>query len=1067
MRPIKQVLALLAASCAAMAALGATVPTWTEWTDLQVNEVNRFPVHANFFPFESEELALAGDMRQSSRYLSLEGDWRFKWVANADERPANFFDPALDDSAWATMPVPGMWELNGWGDPEYVNIGFAWRYQFDWSNPQQIPTRDNHVGSYRRVVELPASWRGKQVIAHFGSVTSNIYLYVNGHFVGYSEDSKVAAEFDITPYVRPGSNLIAFQSFRWCDGSLSEDQDFWRLSGVARDCYLLARDADVHISDIAVDAALDEHGDGTLDVKVQHAGSGSVSWKLLDASGNKVLDGSRQPARLQAPRQWTAETPYLYTLLVQALDDAGRVRQVVRQRVGFRRVEIAGGQLLVNGKPVLIKGVNRHEIDPDGGYVVTRERMVHDILMMKRLNINAVRTCHYPDDPMWYDLCDEYGLYVTAEANQEGHGYGYEAAAESKKPEFARQILQRNQHNVLTLRNHPSIIVWSLGNETADGPNFKAAYDWVKATDPSRPIHWERAGRGENSDIFCPMYYPHQYCEDYCQDSTATKPLIQCEYNHTMGNSGGGLAEYWELIRKYPKFQGGYIWDFADQALHRSPKPQARPTVEQYDAVARSLDAGTGNLGPAYTYGGDYNATDASDNNFNCNGVLGPDRQMNPHASEVQYQYQDIWVKPVDLENGVVEVFNEHFFRNLDNYKLLWHLDGDNGEFGEVANLQVAPQERVTVRLPYQAAGRRYIRLNLQFVLKHAEGLLPAGHVAARQQLEWGTQPQPEWPVASFSVGKIKVKQDASRITLSATAGSGAGSLIAFDRGTGLLTAWNVLGEDVLAPGGTLRPNFWRAVTDNDMGAGVHRESAAWRNPVMQLQGITAKKQKGNKVLVTAIWNMPQVKSRLTVTYEVKEDFSIMVTQHLEVQGEASTPAPLRFGMVAQLPAAMSWSRWDGRGPLESYADRSASQFKGIYERSANGQFFPYIRPQETGNHTDVRWWEQLGAGAPGLVVMGDSVFNASALRYSVDMLDDGDAKEQRHVADLVQSPYVELCIDKQQQGVGGVDSWGARPLPQHRMRYASATFRVLLTPWPTQAASLRANLPQGAIICK
>ena len=560
-----------------------TQPTFTEWHDQQVNEVNRYPVHTAFFPYLSDEEMAAGNPQKATNYLSLEGLWKFRWVPNADERPTDFFHTDYDDRAWKELAVPAIWEMNGYGQPEYLNIGFAWRGHFK-NNPPMVPTKDNHVGSYRRFIDIPENWRGQQVIAHFGSVTSNIYLWVNGHFVGYAEDSKVAAEFDVTPYLHAGRNLFAFQTFRWCDGSYDEDQDFWRLSGVARHCYLYAQNAGHHLNDLRLTPTLDDnYRDGSLYIDATTTGEGRLSFTLEDAEGNTVAEKCMSTAKdksrittdmtVAAPKKWTAETPYLYILRVHLTDKCGKtLYETTRQNVGFRKAEIKNGQLLVNGQPVLIKGVNRHETDPDGGYLLTEARMIQDIKMMKRLNINAVRTCHYPDDPLWYDLCDRYGLYVVAEANQESHGFWYKEDSEAGKPNFAKPILERNQHNVCLNFNHPSVIIWSLGNETKYSQNFDAAYDWIKSQDQSRPVQFEQAGiDGRATDIFCPMYYTVDACKWYAENSKYSKPLIQCEYNHTMGNSGGNLSDYWQLIRKYPKFQGGFIWDYADQALHRKP----------------------------------------------------------------------------------------------------------------------------------------------------------------------------------------------------------------------------------------------------------------------------------------------------------------------------------------------------------------------------------------------------------------------------------------------------------------------------------------------------------------
>ncbi|MGI6222491.1 MAG: glycoside hydrolase family 2 TIM barrel-domain containing protein [Prevotella sp.] len=1032
-------------------------PTFTEWHDQQVNELNRFPLHTNFFTFESRDAALKGDMQSSRNFLSLHGDWKFSWVANADERPKDFYSASFDDSAWKTMSVPGIWELNGYGDPEYLNAGFAWRYQFDSAHPLNIPTKDNHVGTYRRVVNIPSSWNGKQVIAHFGSVTSCIYLYVNGQFAGYAEDSKVAAEFDITRLVKPGKNLIAFQVFRWCDGSLDEDQDFWRLSGVARDSYLFCRDASTQINDLLLTPDLDEtYENGTLSVKADVIGRPTVEYTLYNE--NDIAVG-RSTARFTGRREievrfniknvktWTAETPYLYTLVATVKNSRGEVVGAIPQKVGFRKVEIKNRQLLVNGQPILIKGANRHEMDPDGGYVVTKERMIQDIKIMKQLNINAVRTCHYPDDPVWYELCDEYGLYVTAEANQESHGFGYSDQSEAKKSNFATQILQRNQHNVRTLYNHPSIIVWSLGNETVDGPNFTAAYQWIKNFDPSRPIHWERAGKGDNTDIFCPMYMAPDDCAKYCEDPANQKPLIQCEYNHTMGNSGGGLAEYWQLVRKYPNYQGGYDWDFVDQALHRQPQFNASRSVADYEAIAAKYEPNTGNIPPEYCYGGDYNKTDASDNNFNCNGIIGPDRQLNPHAYEVAYQYQDIWVEPVDLTKGEISVYNENFFRDLSNYRMVWSVmnDGKKVKEGTVENLDVKPQQRANINLGYQLpANSGEKMLNVEFQLKDAEPLMSAGQTVAHIQLPFLKEKVAvnTAPVEYSSKVKISNKKKDPEIKI-----TGDAFEIAFNKQTGLMTRYSLNGTQLLGEGGVLKPVFWRAVTDNDMGAGLQTKRKAWRNPKMTLRHIAAKKA-DDKASVVAVYDMPEVKSTLTLSYNITPEGKISVRENLKTTPGANVAAPLRFGMVMQMPYDMDRSKYYGRGPIENYPDRKAFANVGIYEQTADQQFFPYIRPQETGTKCDIRWWQQTNAAGNGVMITSSepSMFTASALHYSMEELDDGDAKEQRHATDLKKSRYTELIIASEIQGVGGINTWGALPLKPYLLNYSNKDFQFSIT---------------------
>lgn len=1035
------------ASAAEEKAAVKLVPTFTEWHDLQVNEVNRLKLHTNYFAYENETLALAGQMDKSANFISLHGAWKFNWVKDADKRPTDFYKTDLDDSAWKTMNIPANWEMNGYGVPEYVNTGFAWRGHFD-QKPPAVPVKDNNVGSYRRIINIPDSWDGKQVIAHFGSVTSNIYLYVNGQYVGYAEDAKVAAEFDITPYLKKGDNLIAFQTFRWCDGSWCEDQDFWRLSGVARDSYLYARDAAVHLTNIKITPDLQNgYEDGVVQIFAEVKGQPVIEYKLLnhngieiiksDANFKKRVNGTAQ-FTIKNVKKWSAEDPYLYTLVATVKDQKGNIVEVVPQKVGFRKVEIVNSQLLVNGQPVLIKGADRHEMDPDGGYVVSRERMIQDIKIMKRLNINAVRTCHYPDDPVWYDLCDEYGLYVTAEANQESHGFGYGNDAEAKKPEFAKQILERNQHNVEMYFNHPSVIVWSLGNETVNGDNFIAAYKWIKEQDKSRPVQFEQAGRtGENTDIFCPMYYSHDGCDKYSKDDKFTRPLIQCEYNHTMGNSSGGLKEYWDMVRKYPKFQGGYIWDFVDQALHRNPvKPMSvkdNLTYAQYNKIK-------------YTYGGDYNDYDPSDNNFNCNGVIGPDRQLNPHAYEVAYEYQNIWAEAVDLQAGKISVYNEHFFRNLANYQLVWTLlqDGKAVQNGTVDKLDVAPQQKTTLTLPYQIPAEGEVLLNIEFRLKKAEPLMEAGQMVAYRQLEVRTA---NAAAAVVAEGKLKVENKKKETEIKVLNDF---IDIEFDKATGLLKEYEVNGVDLLGEGGTLKPNFWRAVTDNDMGAQLQKKFRVWRAPALNLQTITASKVKVGKnvnAVVKAVYDMPDVKAALTITYTIAPDGTMGVEQTMDATEGEKVSDMFRFGMLMQLPFQMDNSTFYGRGPIENYIDRKGSQNVGIYTQTAEEQFFPYIRPQETGTKSDIRWWQQTDKAGKGFRITSGNLFSASALHYSIDDLDDGEEKEQRHSYEVPQSKYTELCIDKEQFGVGGENSWGAWPLPQHRLGYADKTFSFVISP--------------------
>ena len=1029
---------MLASAAMAAAHDNCNLPSGSEWHDMQVNSLNRLPDHASFFAFNNFAMALDGDKERSADYLSLAGMWKFNWVADADQRPLDFYKENLDVSSWATMPVPGLWELNGYGAPCYVNIGYAWMGHFD-NNPPQVPVKDNHVGSYRRVIDIPASWSGKQVIAHFGSVTSNIYLYVNGKFAGYSEDSKVAAEFDITRLLKPGRNLISFQVFRWCDGSYSEDQDFWRFSGVARECYLYARQHDA-ITDVRISSTLaHDYRDGVLDVAVAMQGTCNLEAWLLDSAGNIVaqntnsrVSNGRASFRMTVdnPCKWSAESPYLYTLVLAPTAPGGdhKPYSYVSQQVGFRRVEIKDGQLMVNGKRIMIKGVNRHEMDPDGGYVVSPERMEQDIAIMKRLNINAVRTCHYPDDPRWYDLCDKYGIYVCAEANQESHGLGYDDDSKAKTPMMAKPIMERNQHNVKVNFNHPSVIMWSLGNETGWSQNFNAAYDWIRSQDAQRPIQYERAvyEPSGKTDIVCPMYWSQAACERYARSTSAenSRPLIQCEYSHAMGNSCGGFKEYWELVRKYPKFQGGFIWDFVDQAIHWK------------DSAGRNILA----------YGGDFNSYDPSDNNFNCNGIVNPDRGLNPEAHEVGYFYQNIWVKPIDLQHGIVEVKNENAFRNLDNYELVYNfvVDGVASPAARLATLHVAPQEQTQVQLPGYSmpdTTAHEVFLNVKFQLKTAEPLLAAGHVAAHQQFKVGGRYVAALPAPAS--GKLRLKRTAESIVI-----KGESVEVTFaKKANWMLTKYN----DYLGNGGVLRPNFWRAVTDNDMGADLPKRCGVWRAPTMTLKHIVARLDGGKRVAtVTACYDMPQVKAVLTLTYVIHGNAVLDVTQRLEARGDSTrVPEMLNYGMMMQLPPQYDQVRYYGRGPVENYVDRCESQHVGLYHTSVDAMFYPYIRPQETGTHTGIRYFKVLSPGGGLGVVPRGSLMQASALHYDLDELDEGMEKHQRHPSQLAKSQYTVLLFELEQAGVGGIDSWSqnAEALPQYRVGYGSKVFRFSLRP--------------------
>ncbi len=1022
----------LLACCLAMLGITASAQS-NEWQNPGVNAVNRAPMHTNYFAYESVEAAGRAVKEKSTNFMTLNGTWKFNWVKDSDARPLDFFRTDFNDRGWDNMSVPGIWELNGYGDPLYVNVGYPWRHQFK-SNPPEIPVVDNHVGSYRKEIIVPADWNGKEIFAHFGSVTSNIYLWVNGKYVGYSEDSKLEAEFNLTKYLKPGKNLIAFQVFRWCDGTYLEDQDFFRLSGVGRDCYLYARNKQ-YIQDIRVTPDLDaQYRDGTLAIELWMNG-GNAELELTDKAGNSIataqVKGSgKQTATMTVsnPAKWTAETPNLYTLTAR-LTNGNRLLEVIPVRVGFRKIEIKNAQVLVNGKPVLFKGANRHEMDPDGGYIVSRDRMLQDIKLMKEFNLNAVRTCHYPDNNLWYDLCDEYGLYVVAEANVESHGMGYGDKTLAKNPSYAKAHMERNERNVQRSFNHPSIIFWSLGNEAGFGPNFEAAYTWIKKEDKSRPVQYEQAGGNDFTDIRCPMYWDYKRSEEYCQNNP-TKPLIQCEYAHAMGNSQGGFKEYWDLIRKYPNYQGGFIWDFVDQSIRWKNK----------DGIE------------IYGYGGDFNRYDASDQNFCDNALVSPDRVPNPHMYEVGFYHQSIWTTPVDLQNGEVNVYNENFFRDLSAYYMDWQLvaNGEVIQNGIINDLNIAPQQTAKIKLNYSLDGIcpcKEILLNVSYKLKKAEMLLPAGHIVAKNQLSIREYSAPELKLENVVCTNVAVippvVEDNDQYYLIV---KGENFRMDFTRGNGFLSRYDINGKPMLNYRAMLTPNFWRAPTDNDMGANLQKIYRVWKNPEMKL--ISLKHTSAdNLVTVNAEYDMPEVYAKLYLTYVINNEGAIKVTQKMTTTAEQEVPDMFRFGMQMQMPEKYDYIDYYGRGPIENYSDRNHVTDLGRYKQTVAEQPYAYIRPQETGTKTDIRWWRQLDRGGYGLQFVGDAPFSASALNYSIESLDEGLYKIQRHFPEVQPVDYVNLCIDKVQMGLACINSWGALPLPEYRIPYADREFSFIIQP--------------------
>ena len=1065
---MKRIIALVLGSLLmSVSAFFASADEMQDWQNPNVVQRNRIPMSTTF--------------QTDGLNLSLSGVWKFNWNETADSRPMDFFTASYNDEKWGTMPVPGLWELNGYGDPVYLNVGYAWRGHYD--NIIPFPAMEhNYVGQYRRTFVLDQAWEGKDVFLHIGSATSNVRVWVNGKEVGYSEDSKLEARFDLTKFVKTGENLIALEIFRWCDGTYLEDQDFFRFSGLARDVYVYSREKK-RIENVRVTGSA--AGEAALYAEVSK-GVTSVSFDILDPAGQKVasttvnvnaknLSENGKPCvetTLQVPsvKQWTAETPWLYTLNVASFDKKGQTEATSIQ-MGFRDVEIKGGQLLVNGKPVLIKGVNRHEMNPYKGYVVSEADMVQDILIMKQLNVNAVRTCHYPDDPLWYSLCDKYGLYVVAEANIESHGMGYGDKTLAKEQMFEHAHLERIRRAVQRDFNHPSVIIWSLGNEAGDGPNFTKGYQMVKAMDQSRPIQYERAEGGPNTDIACPMYWRYDRCEKYVT-SNPSKPLIQCEYAHAMGNSLGGLKEYWDLIRKYPHYQGGFIWDFVDQAQKWPVDPAC----------------GSDHV---FIYGGDMNDYDPSDNAFCCNGVIAADRSLHPHAYEVAYQYRSILTSasPAEALNGKVNVYNEYFFIDLSRYMMEWDVEVDGVKVlaGMVPNLSVAPQETVTVDLGfdqtalkdacgYEDLSAHDVYLNVRYNLKKADSVLPAGSEVAYDQFCLN-----EAALAPFvnESGKPQMVKDGNVVTFTGTMAY-AGILsdrvapwkAVFDASVGALVAYELSGDALIAE--PLLPCFTRAATENDLGAKFDNRLKMWRFPELKVASFDVEEKencyqvniayepiKGTLESRDASKPMPEDAkgaAAVSMTYYVYADGTVAAVESLKDAGNLEKCAMLpRFGMQMAMPGQYSVLEYYGNGPFENYSDRNSASLMGHYVQRVEDQYhYGYARPQESGTKTQIKWMKVMDDSGAGFEITSDVKFSASALPFSAAQMDVRALNDnQAHSLELkslakenvrtLGKTYVNF--DLRQMGLGCVNSWGQWPIDEYLIPAAEYEFFFALRP--------------------
>lgn len=1017
------------------------------WQNEKINEENREPMHAAYYVFENEALAAKNDWKESKNYLNLNGPWKFKYVDSPANLPTGYENSTFNDAAWDNFRIPASWDVNGYGYPVYVNT----TYDFDYlmkPNPPFVPTSYNPTGVYRKEVILDKSWEGKDIFLHVGTAKSNLTVWVNGVYVGYGEDGKLPSEFNLNKYVKTGKNSIVLKVMKWSDGSYLECQDMWRMSGITRDSYLVARNK-AHLKDYEIIPDFDpSYVNGTLKIAAEFTGvdkKGEYTLEVQLKDGDKIITSKNISAlsekqtfdfAVNNPKKWSAEIPNLYQVDFILKDKKGAVVEVIHQNVGFRKVEIKGGQLLVNGKAVYIKGVNRHEVDPVTGQTISRERMEEDIKLMKEFNINAVRMSHYPNDEYFYELCDKYGIYVVDEANIESHGMGYDITKTlGNKPDWELAHIQRMQRMIERDKNHSSIIIWSMGNEAGNGYNFYRGYLWIKNRDKSRPIQYERATAGAwdgkdlkfewDSDIIDPMYSSPNKMEEYIlANPNPSRPYIQCEYAHAMGNSMGNFKDYWDVIRKYPNFQGGFIWDMIDQSVYKTTADGTR----------------------ILAYGGDFGPKDVrSDNNFVNNGVFTVDRKPNPHALEMRNVMQNILTSWDNQATATIKVYNEFSFKDLSNVTLHWTLilDGMKQDTGVIDYLAIDPNQSKTYTLPIKLGDKQFKEafVNITYHLKQDEPLLPKGFQIATEQLAYkGT-----WKndIKIEGSGKIAVEKKTN-----STVFRSEKATITFDKKTGFISGYTFNNEPVLKEGYQLRPNFWRAPNDNDFGANLQVQLKAWKdateNPT--LVNWTYNATKDNKIQIKAAYSLPQVFAQLVLNYEINSNGELLVKEELNIDKTKETPVLPRFGMEIILPKDFNTLNYYGRGPHENYIDRNYSAQVGLYKQTVSEQYYPYIRPQETGNKTDIRWLE-LSNDQLKVTVTSDELLSTTALHFLNEDLDDGLQKDQRHAAELKERDLTSLKIDYKQMGVGGIDSWQAWPMEKYLLRDKTYQYQFKITP--------------------
>lgn len=1008
-----------------------------DWKNPKIFAVNKEAPHATFYSFSSEEKALKNNWKNSPDYILLNGIWKFKWVVKPSEKPSGFYKEDYNVDDWNDIEVPANWELKGYGLPVYSNIP----YPFSIRNPKppELPDQWNPVGSYRRNFSRPDGWDGRRIFIHFGAVRSAMYLWVNGKKVGYSQGSKLPAEFDITGYVRRGDNTLALEVYRFSDGSYLEDQDFWRVSGIERDVYIYSTPV-VRVSDFFFHPNLDDnylHAEPEIVIEIKSHNK-KKTRVIIEASlhdeKQKIASSERKLEirdklksvkfhfDVKKPRKWSAETPELYTLLIVLKDNEGKVIQAASNKVGFRKVEIKGGQLLVNGKAILIKGVNRHEHDEYTGHVISEKSMVTDIKIMKEHNINAVRTSHYPNDPRWYELCDKFGLYVWDEANIESHGMGYGKRSLAKDPEWKSAHVDRVCRMVERDKNHPSVIVWSLGNEAGDGINMEAASNWIHKFDTTRPVHYERAIYAPHIDIISLMYSRIPSIEKYAQKEQE-RPFILCEYAHAMGNSVGNLQDYWDVIEKYKHLQGGFIWDWVDQGLAAVNKKG-----EKY-----------------WAFGGDFGATHLyNDGNFCINGLVNPDRTLHPSIFEVKKVYQYVKFIPVEEGKNRVKIINNYDFINLNRFRINWVLKGDGMEIkrGSFGSLNIPPSGSKIVDLdtdwPEMKPGVEYfIHFSMRTI--KGEGVLSSGFEVATEQITVKNNLKGA-KKGRLSSRPLKIKNERDGITISRS-----NFKIKFDKKTGKMISYKTGGRELLLSGP--EPNFWRAPNDNDFGYGMLYKMRVWRHAGKGIKVIysNVNRTKEGKVLVSFDYETGETAGKLRISYLINGNGTVKVNYFFETLKKDLPDIP-RIGMMMILPEEFENLEWFGRGPWENYCDRNTAAFVDRYQSTVTGQYYDYISPQETGYKTDTRWLTLADKNGNGWKISGDPLIGFSALHFSPEDLT-GEIRGQRHSVDMKSRKEVYLNIDLKMMGVGGDNSWGAKPHEQYRIKPGKYKFSYILSP--------------------